>query len=823
MNGFLRDLFYSARLVAKSPTFTIAVVLSLAIGIGANAAIFSLLNGVLLKPLPFEDSGRLVVLWEKPSRQRELLWDVSGPNYKDWVEQARVFDGLSASTAATEATLATNYGAERIGVRSVSGSLFSILRLKPRLGRWFVEDELGTEERSVAIIGDALWKRHFASRHDVIGQKITVDRETYNIVGVAPPIFESFGFRTADVILPLRFNSKEMQNRDLHLLTVIGRLKSAVTLAETQAQMNNIAAQLAKIYPGVNGVPEVKMTDLLETRIGGYRGLLVILQAAIVFVLLIACTNVASLLLARWTGRQQELAIRAALGATRWSILRLSASESIILVFGGTVLGIWIADGFRRAVLSVAPADIPRLAEVRIDTSVLFGIAALSAGMAIFFAIVPLLFSGGIQINDWLRQSDRSGGAGLGRQRLRGFLVTSQVVLTVVLLSGAGLLIRSLWRLQQTDIGFQSGNLLSFHLFPQGPRYKTGDQIATFYAMVFDRLKNTPGIGEVAAVSHLPFTSGAMGNRITQPGRAQNTGEQMDAQTVLVTPEYFRTLGVRITLGRSFTVTDVQGAPPVIMINEHLGRQLFPSESPIGKQLEIEPAERLDPDNVEPRVAQIVGVVASGKQWDVTEQPHNVVYIPFAQSPVPSMFVVAETRTKSPGLADRVRDAILKLDPSQPVYDMEMMAERIRASQLARRFNGTLLVLFAMFALVATAVGIYGTLAFWVAQRTREIALRMAIGANRQQVMSLVFRKVAGLLLVGFLVGLPASVGLVRVVRSAVYQGQPSDDIFYGVAAFDPLTMCSVLVVLIGSAALATIIPAWRATRIDPARMLQAE
>jgi putative ABC transport system permease protein len=297
----------------------------------------------------------------------------------------------------------------------------------------------------------------------------------------------------------------------------------------------------------------------------------------------------------------------------------------------------------------------------------------------------------------------------------------------------------------------------------------------------------------------------------------------MDAQTVIVTPEYFRTLGIRITMGRSFTTADVLGAPAVIMMNENLARRLFPSESPVGKRLEIETAQRGDPDNIDPRVAEIVGVVAGSKQWEVTEPPHNVLYVPFAQNPVPSMFVVAQTMTTSAGLADRVREAILKLDPGQPVYDAEMMAERIRASQLERRFNAMLLVLFAVLALVATAVGIYATLAFWVSQRTREIGVRMALGADRRRIISLVFRKVAGLMFVGLIIGVPASLGLVRVVRSVVYQGEPSNDIFYGVAAFDPLTMCSVLGVLIGSAALATIIPAWRATKIDPARALQAE
>jgi putative ABC transport system permease protein len=276
-------------------------------------------------------------------------------------------------------------------------------------------------------------------------------------------------------------------------------------------------------------------------------------------------------------------------------------------------------------------------------------------------------------------------------------------------------------------------------------------------------------------------------------------------------------------MGRAFTNADTSGAPPVIMISEHLARQLSPSGSVLGKLLEVEAAQRSDPDNVQPRVAEIVGVVATGKQWDVTEPAHNIVYVPFAQNPVPSMFVVAQTRIQTAGLTDRVREAILKVDPTQPVYDIEMMTERIRASQRERRFNATLLVLFAALALVATAVGIYGTLAFWVAQRAREIGIRMALGADRRQVMSLVLRNVAALLSIGLIVGLPASLGLVRVVRSVIYQGQPSNDLFYGVASFDPLTICSVLGVLVGSATVAAVIPAWRATRIDPARVLQAE
>jgi putative ABC transport system permease protein len=823
MNAFFRDLRYSARLLAKSPTFTAAVVLSLAIGIGANAAIFSLINGVLLKPLPFKKSERLVTLWEKPSKQRPIFWDVSGPNYKDWTERNRVFDGLSAFTKAREATLTANQATDRITLRNVTGDFFATLQIKPQLGRWFADDELGTEERRVAIIGDALWRRHFAARQDVIGQEITIDREVYIVIGVAPSLFESFGYRPADVILPLRFDSKDMTLRDLHVLGVIGRLKSTVTVSEAQAQMDATAEQLAALHPTADGIPSVKMMNLRETSVGSYRGLLIILQSAIFFVLLIACTNVASLLLARWTGRQHELAIRAALGATRWSMLRLSICESIILVSCGTLLGVWLADVFRRAVLSVAPTDIPRLSEVQIDPNVLVGMIVLATCATVFFALVPLVFSRRIEINDSLRQGGRVATPGRMRQRLRGFLVASQVMLTVVLLSGAGLLIQSLWRLQQIDVGFRAANLLSLHLFPDSSRYKTTDEIAAFYLMVFDRIRRTPGIGDICAVSHLPFSAAAMGNRISQPGRAKNAGERMDAQTVIVTTEYFRTLQIRITMGRPFTREDTAGAPAVVMINENLARHLSPSESPLGKQLEIESSQRSDPDNVQPRIAQIVGVVADSKQWDVTEHPHNVVYIPFAQNPVPSMFVVAQTRIKSAGLADSVRGAVLELDPTQPVYDVQMMTERIRASQLERRFNATLLVLFAVVALIATAIGIYGTLAFWVAQRTHEIGVRMALGANRWQIISLVVRRLASLLFIGSVLGLLGSLAVVRLVRSIIYQGNPSADIFYGVGNFDPMTTLGVLAVLVGSAAIATLIPAWRAIRVDPARVLQTE
>ena len=822
MSAFLRDLRYSARLLAKNPTFTIAVVLSLAIGIGANAAIFSLVNGVLLKPLPFKNSERLVTLWEKPFKDRFLFGSLSGANYKDCKEQSRLFESLSAFSDRKEATFTGNKAAERVGTRRVSGDFFATLQVTPVLGRWFLQDEWETAERPVAIISDALWRRHFAARADVIGAEITLDREVYKVVGVAPLIFEALGYKPVDVMLPLNFNSKEMMLRDMHLLNVMGRLNPAVALSEAQAEMDVIAARLAEKYPKVDSAPAIKIMTPRGLTVVWYRSLLVMLQAAILFVLLIACTNVASLLLARWTGREQELAIRAALGATRWSMLRLSSCESILLVLGGTLLGVWIADVFRRALLSVAPADIPRISEVQIDMRVLFGIIALSACLAVFFALVPLLFSRGIEIHDRLRQGGRAATAGIGRQRLRGFLVASQVVLTVVLLCGAGLFMRSLWRLQKTDLGFQSENLLTFHLFPDRVRYRTTEEIAGFYTMVLERIKGIPGIGETCAASHPPFSRGGMGNRVGLPGR-RNPGERLDAQTVIVTSEYFRALGIKLVNGRSFTDGDTKGAPAVIIINENLARQLSPSEDPLGKQLEIDASNFPDPDNVQPRTAQIVGVVRDTKQFVLTMPAHNVVYVPFAQNPAPSIFVVAKTRITSPTVVDSVRTAVSELDPDQPVYDLQMMTERIRASESERRFNATLLVLFAGVALIATAIGIYGTLAFWVAQRTHEIGVRMALGAGTREVLSLVIRKIARLMFVGIALGLPASVAVVRLIRSFLYGGQPGADIFYGVSSVDPVTMVAVFSVLIGSAAVATVVPAWRATRVDPARALQTE
>ena len=823
MHAFLRDLRYSARLLVKNPTFTIAVVLSLAIGIGANAAIFSLMNGVLLKPLPFKDSERLVTLWQQPFKHRVAFAPLSGPNYKDCKEQSRLFDSLSAFTSGKEATLTAEKGAERVGTRRVSGDFFATCQVRPVLGRWFLNDELETGERRVAVISEALWKRQFGARPGVIGTAITLDREVYDIVGVSPSIFEAMGYHAVDVMLPLGLNSKETMRRDMYLLDVIGRLKPGITVSEAQAEMDVIAARLAEKYPNPNSAPEIKVMSPKGLAVLWYRSLLIMLQAAILFVLLIACTNVASLLLARWTGRQQELAIRAALGATRWSMLRLSLCESILLVLGGTVLGIWLADGFRRAIVSVAPADIPRLSEVQIDMRVLGGVTALSACLALFFALVPLLFSRGVEINDSLRQGGRAATAGIRRQKLRGFLVASQVVLTVVLLSGAGLFIRSLWRLQKTDLGFQPENLLTFHLFPDSVRYRTSEEIAGFYTMVLDRIKAVSGIGETCAASHPPFSGGAMGNPVGQPGRMRNPSEQMAAQSLVVTPEYFRALGIKLVKGRPFTESDRQGAPPVVIINENLARQLFPSEDPLGKQLEIDAAQFPDPDNVQPRTAQIVGVVGDSKQWGVTAAPHNVIHVPFAQNPVPSMFVVAKTRIHSAALVDGVRKAVSELDPNQPVYDVQMMTERIRASQSERHFNATLLVLFASVALVATAIGIYGTLAFWVAQRTHEIGVRMALGARTRHVLTLVVSKIGWLMLIGIALGLPASVAVVRLVRSFLYEGQPGADIFYGVSSVDPVTMLAVFGVLIGSAAVATVVPAWRATTVDPARALQTE
>lgn len=823
MKDFLRDLHYSGRLLAKSITFTTTVVLSLGIGIGANAAIFSFISGVLLKPLPFKDSDRLVRLWEQPAKNPAGFAPVSGANFKDWKAQSRLFDSLSAFTSRKEATLTGTKSAERVGTRRVSGDFFATFQVAPKAGRWFLNAELDIDEPHVAIISDALWRRQFAAHEDVIGKEIVLDREVFKVVGVSPSIFELMGHEPVDIMLPLRLNSKEMLLRDMHLLSVIGLLKPGVTLAEAQSQMDVIAARLAELYSNVKDASSIKVLRPGGLTVLWYRGLFGTLQAAVLFVLLIACTNVASLLLARWTGRQQELAIRAALGATRWSTLRLSLCESLILVAGGSMLGIWFADIFRRAALSVAPPDIPRIGEVQIDATVLFGIIALSACIAVFFTVVPWLFSRRIEINNWLRQGIRSGGAGRGREKWKAVLLVAQVALTIVLLAGAGLFIRSLWRLQKIDLGFDPKNLLTFRLLLDNSRYRTPEQNAAFYSMVLERVKAIPGVQETCVASHPPFSGEEMGNPVAAPGQIQNSHEQIAAQTIIVSPEYFRTLGIKIVQGRSFTDSDRLGAPTVVVINETMARRFSPSESPLGKLLELGEAQWPDPDNVQPRTAQIVGVVGDNKQYVITAPSQNVVYVPFEQSPAPAMFVIAKTLTPIAGLVDSVRRNVSEVDPDQPIYNVMMMQERIRVSQAERHFNATLLVLFAALALVATAIGIYGTVAFWVAQRTHEIGLRMALGADRGQIVLMIFGKIIRLMAIALVLGIPASLGLVRVVRSLVYQGQPAGDIFYGVSDFDPLTMLLVLSVLVGSASLATFVPAWRATRIDPARVLQTE
>ena len=821
MKAIFRDFRHSARLLARSPVFTLAVVLSLATGIGANAAIFSLMNAVLLKPLPFKDSERLVTVWEKPAL-RFLFTETSGPNFRDWKEQGAVFENMAAFANRQEATLSGNNDAERVGTRSVTADFFATLQIKPVLGRWFMDEELNADRPNVAVISDALWKRHFGARTDVIGREITLNREPYQVIGIAPPIFEPLGYSLpVDVLLPLNLKSREMKVREMHLLDVVARLKPGVTLSEAQVQMDVVAARLVAQFPSAKGTPEIKVMSARGLRAVWYRSLLLTLQAAVLFVLLIACTNVVSLFLARWTGRQHELAIRAALGASRRSILRLSLCESVLLIIGGAALGIWLADVFRRAIVSVQPG-IPRVNEVRVDTNVILAVGCLSAALALFFALVPLLFSRKLEFSDWLRQSSRSGGVSRSRQSLRGFLVASQVVLTVVLLSGAGLMIRSLWRLQKMDLGFQPDNLLSFHLFADSSRYGSPEATAAFYTTVFERLKAIAGVGETAAVSHLPFSSGAMGNRVATPGRLQDRSEQFDAQTLVITPEYFRALALRLVNGRPFSAADTRGAPPVILINETLARHFSPSENPLGKQLEIEAARWPDPDSVQPQTAEIVGVVADNKQWGATEEPHNIVYVPFAQNPVPSMFIVAKTNIQSAALIQSIRAAITALDPDQPVYDVQMMAERVRASEPDRHFNAMLLELFAALALVATVIGIYGTLACWVAQRTHEIGVRIALGADTLRIVALVARKIGAVLLAGLVLGFPAAIVFLRVIRSSLSHGQPAADMFYGVANFDPLTMFAVLAVVTGSAVIAMLLPAWRASRLDPARILQA-
>ena len=809
--GIYQDVRYAMRMLGKHPGFTAVVVLTLALGIGANAALFSVVNGVLLNPLPFPQPEQLVALNQR--KPNVAAGSISYPNFLDWQKENQTFSAMAISRESSFALVGTGE-AERVRGRRCSVNLFSVLGVKPALGRDFApgEDEPGAGP--VVMISAGLWQRRFGGAPDVAGKSLTVDDKSYTIVGVLPASFTLY--RDTDVYVPMgQWGNSGLQNRGAGLgLRGIGRLKPGVTLAQAQADLDGVMGRLAEVYPETNRGNGAALIPLKELLIGDVRPILWMLLGAVGFVLLIACVNVSNLLLARATGRTREFAIRSALGAGQWRLLRQSLTESILLALAGGGLGLLLAALGTRAALNVLPTGLPRADEVGLDARVLIFTASIALLTGVLAGLAPALKTRQWRLSETLKESGR--GAGGGRHRAQGVLVAVEVSLALVLLIGAGLMIRTLSALWDVDPGFRSDNVLTFALsFPPSMRSASADAKRASLRDLSDRLNSMPG---VKAASFLTGASPMQGQESVffwldgQPKPA-STSEMNQALVYRVEPGYLTAMGIPLKQGRFFTGQDEVQTQPIVVIDEVCARQYFPSADPLGKRINLG-------DNRGP--SEIVGVVGhvmqSGLDSDDRQLLRAQLYLPFRQfgwNSEVGVVVRAEgvAGKAEPALLNSIRRVVQNQHSQNVVYNAQTMNEVIADSLSRRRFAMILLNAFAVVALVLSGIGLYGVISYLVGQHTQEIGIRLALGAQRKDVLLLVLSQGMKMTLGGVALGLLASLGLTRLLTKMVY----------GVSTTDPATFAVIAALLILVALLACLIPARRATKVDPLVALRYE
>ena len=819
MQTLWQDVRYGFRMLASNRGFTIVAVLTLALGIGANTAIFSVIDGVLLRPLPYRDPGRLVIMGEK-TPEFDMM-SVSYPNFLDWQRDSRSFASLGAHRW-TGYDLTGSGTPEHLDGRMVSAGFFSTLGITPLLGRDFEAQEDHEGANRVAVISGALWKRRFGASPGVIGKPITLSGQSYTVIGVLPADFRFWG--TADVYTLLgQWDDVLARSRETHPgLRVIGRLKSGVTEAQAQADMNNIAAQLAQAYPKSNANHGVAMRPLAQDMVGDVRPTLLVLLGAVGFVLLIACANVANLLLARSTTRRREMAIRAAIGASQGRMVRQLLTESVLLALAGGALGLLLARWGTQAVVAAIPGGLPRMENIGVDGWVLAFTLAVSLATGVVFGLAPALQISRLDLHTTLQEGSR--GSTHGRQALRSVLVVAEVGASLVLLIGAALMLKTMWELSRVNPGFNPENLLTFSVSLSAANRSTPGRIRTAWQQLVENVQGLPGVQAAGVVDDVPLTGSDSELPFWVSGRPRPSSQSDMLWALLydVNPGYFRAMDLPLLRGRTFTDADnTKNGAPVTVIDELMAQSLFPHQNPIGQSIRIAVPEGFPPGLDHP--IEIVGVVGHVKHFgldtDAKSKIKYQLYLPFAQLPdqlipVVATFMTMMVRTTVDPLSAVTAIRHLVSDGGdQAIFDVHTMKQIVSDSVAGRRFSMLLLGVFAGLALVLAAVGIYGVISYTVTQRTHEIGIRMALGAERISVLKLVVGDGLRLLLIGVGIGLAAALGVTRLMSSMLY----------GVRPTDLATFAAVSLLLATVAVLASYIPARRATKVDPMIALRYE
>jgi putative ABC transport system permease protein len=800
-----QDLRYGARMLLKKPGFTLIAIVTLALGIGANTAIFSVVNAALLRPLPYEVAERLVVLYETNPQQGRDDINVSYPNFADWRAQSQSFEQLAALLYGGMVLTGKDEPA-LLQVVAVSADFFAMLRVKPLRGRVFLPEEDKIGGAPVVVLSHALWQSRFGADEGLIGRQITLDGKSQTVIGVMQPNFAFPPGDQTEVWLALGSTASQtrMQNRSVHMLTAIGRLKPNVTLQQAQTELATIANRIQQQYPEADPGHGVNVISGYESLTKDARPALLTLLVAVGFLLLIACANVANLLLARAETRQKEIAIRTALGATSWRITRQLLTESLLLAVAGGVAGLLLAAWGVDALAGGLPDDFPRVKEIGIDRVVFGFTGAISVLTGLIFGIIPALTRARPALNETLKEGGRTS-ATFGRGWIRGALVVSEVALSLALLVGAGLLIKSFWRLTQVDPGFQTDHLLTMNVSLIGEKYEEDAPVISFFREIPSRLGALPGVKAVSAVNVLPISGGDSNGGLTIEGRDFPHAQTPSASYRRILPNYFSAMGIPMKQGREFNERDT-GAEKVVIINESMARRFWPDGDAIGKRIKVGP-----PQN-EPWLT-IVGVAGDVRNIGLEVDARLATYEPHVQRPWSSMNLAIRTETDPLSLSAAAHGKLREMEKDLLIRASSTMDERIRLSVAPRRFNMTLLVVFAALALLLAAVGVYGVMSYTVTQRTHEIGVRMALGAQSGAVLKLIVGQGLKLALIGVGIGLAAAFALTRWMKDLLFEVRPIDSWTYGVVA--------ALLLLV--ALFACWVPARRAAKVDPMVALRQE
>src|SRR3954467_6130595 len=797
-----QDVRYGLRMLLKNPGFTAIAVLALALGIGAKSAIFSVVNALLLRPLPYKNPQQLVVIWENATHLGFPKNTPSPANFLDWQKQSTVFDGMGAFAEKTFNL--TGVGEpERLEGRRVSATLFDLLGVKPIIGRNFVPDEDKPGTR-VALLNESLWRRRFGSDPAVIGRSLALNGESYTVVGVLPNSVRlpAFGNWRDQIWVPLAFPAEEAAARGNHFLEVIGRMKAGVTLAQVRAEMETIAARLAQQYPEQNTRIGSVVNPLHEEIVGNMKPALLILLGAVAFVLLIACANVANLLLARAAARHKEIALRLALGADRVRLTKQLLVESVMLSLLGGIVGLLFAYAGLQVLTRFIPPDVAHADMIAIDGKVLIFTVVVALVTGLIFGLAPASQAAHFNINDTLKEGGRDSGAGPRGKRLRSALVIAEVAVSFILLIGAGLLINSFMHLRNLDPGFRADHLLALNVDLSETKYPDNPKRTAFFDEVVRRVQALPGVRSVAVAGNLPFTYNGDSMPIGVEGIPDPPPDQHpDVIYRAIGPGYFDTMGIRLVGGRDFNEQDNLEANPVVVVSEKTARHYWPNDDPIGKRIKNGSTTADAPWRT------VIGVVKDVRQNDFVAEPKMQMYFSYRQlrSLMPNALIV-RTAVDPLSLATPVRNAIWAVDKDQTVANIDSMEHIVAGAVARQRFSMLLLAIFAAVALVLAAVGIYGVMSYSVAQQTREIGIRMALGAQRGDVLKMTVKQGLKLVGIGLGIGLVSAFILTRVMAS----------LLFGISATDPLTFLTISFVLLVVAMLASYIPSVRAMRVDP-------